>query len=305
MKAYDHDAIDRAATEIVETAQRTGATVSGPVPLPTSKNVYCVIRSPFKDKDSREHFEIRTHKRLDRHQRPDPEDDRRAAADREPARRRRRGDPPLGLNAMPAILGKKIGMTQLFTEDGESVPVTVVEAAPNRVTAVRTEDDRRLRRGPARLGRGRGAQADQGRASAISRRPTPRRSAGWSSSATSRARSSSAARSPWPSSSPASGSRSRPSRSARASRARSSATTSAVDRSATAPTTSALPARSAPAPTRPASSRVARCRAAWAASGSPRRASRSSASTPRSNLLMLRGSVPGPKNGTVEVRTDG
>ena len=64
LKAYDHDAIDRAAGEIVETAQRTGATVSGPVPLPTSKNVYCVIRSPFKDKDSREHFEIRTHKRL-------------------------------------------------------------------------------------------------------------------------------------------------------------------------------------------------------------------------------------------------
>jgi small subunit ribosomal protein S10 len=64
LKAYDHDAIDRAAGEIVETAQRTGATVSGPVPLPTSKNVYCVIRGPFKDKDSREHFEIRTHKRL-------------------------------------------------------------------------------------------------------------------------------------------------------------------------------------------------------------------------------------------------
>ena len=64
LKAYDHDAIDRAAGEIVETAQRTGATVSGPVPLPTEKNVYVVIRSPFKDKDSREHFEIRTHKRL-------------------------------------------------------------------------------------------------------------------------------------------------------------------------------------------------------------------------------------------------
>ena len=49
---------------IVETAQRTGATITGPVPLPTEKNVYCVIRSPFKDKDSREHFEVRTHKRL-------------------------------------------------------------------------------------------------------------------------------------------------------------------------------------------------------------------------------------------------
>jgi small subunit ribosomal protein S10 len=64
LKAYDHDAIDRAAREIVETAERTGASVSGPVPLPTEKNVYCVIRSPFKDKDSREHFEMRTHKRL-------------------------------------------------------------------------------------------------------------------------------------------------------------------------------------------------------------------------------------------------
>jgi small subunit ribosomal protein S10 len=64
LKAYDHGSIEQAAREIVETAQRTGATVSGPVPLPTEKNVYCVIRSPFKDKDSREHFEIRTHKRL-------------------------------------------------------------------------------------------------------------------------------------------------------------------------------------------------------------------------------------------------
>ena len=64
LKAYDHDAIDRAAREIVDTAERTGATVSGPVPLPTERNIYCVIRSPFKDKDSREHFEIRTHKRL-------------------------------------------------------------------------------------------------------------------------------------------------------------------------------------------------------------------------------------------------
>ena len=64
LKAYDTQAIETAAKEIVETASRTGATVTGPVPLPTEKNVYCVIRSPFKDKDSREHFEIRTHKRL-------------------------------------------------------------------------------------------------------------------------------------------------------------------------------------------------------------------------------------------------
>ena len=64
LKAYESSAIEQAAREIVETAQRTGASVSGPVPLPTEKNRYCVIRSPFKDKDSREHFEIRTHKRL-------------------------------------------------------------------------------------------------------------------------------------------------------------------------------------------------------------------------------------------------
>ena len=64
LKAYDTSAIESAAKEIVETATRTGASVSGPVPLPTEKNVYVVIRSPFKDKDSREQFEIRTHKRL-------------------------------------------------------------------------------------------------------------------------------------------------------------------------------------------------------------------------------------------------
>lgn len=64
LKAYDHELIDRSARLIVEQAQRTGATIVGPVPLPTEKNVYCVIKSPFKDKDSREHFEMRTHKRL-------------------------------------------------------------------------------------------------------------------------------------------------------------------------------------------------------------------------------------------------
>ncbi|KAH8410833.1 hypothetical protein KR215_005228 [Drosophila sulfurigaster] len=64
LKAYDHEAIDASAKKIVETVTRTGARVVGPVPLPTEKNVYCVIRSPHKYKDSREHFEMRTHKRL-------------------------------------------------------------------------------------------------------------------------------------------------------------------------------------------------------------------------------------------------
>ena len=61
LKGYDHTLVDLSARSIVDTAQRSGATVSGPVPLPTEKNVYCVIRGPFKDKDSREHFEVRTH----------------------------------------------------------------------------------------------------------------------------------------------------------------------------------------------------------------------------------------------------
>ena len=64
LKAYDHEVIDQSARKIVDTVQRTGAKVSGPVPLPTERNVYCVVRSPHKDKDSREHFEMRTHKRL-------------------------------------------------------------------------------------------------------------------------------------------------------------------------------------------------------------------------------------------------
>src|SRR5262245_9187624 len=64
LKAYAHEVIDSWARKIVDTVVRTGAKVAGPVPLPTEKNVYCVIRSPHKYKDSREHFEMRTHKRL-------------------------------------------------------------------------------------------------------------------------------------------------------------------------------------------------------------------------------------------------
>jgi small subunit ribosomal protein S10 len=64
LKAYDHRVLDQAATEIVSTARRNGAQVAGPVPLPTVKNKYCVLRSPHTDKKSREQFEIRTHKRL-------------------------------------------------------------------------------------------------------------------------------------------------------------------------------------------------------------------------------------------------
>lgn len=64
LKAYDHRVLDQAVAEIVSTAKRNGAQVAGPVPLPTVKNKYCVLRSPHADKKSREQFEIRTHKRL-------------------------------------------------------------------------------------------------------------------------------------------------------------------------------------------------------------------------------------------------
>lgn len=64
LKGYDHRVLDQAAVEIVSTAKRNGAQVAGPIPLPTIKNKYCVLRSPHTDKKSREQFEIRTHKRL-------------------------------------------------------------------------------------------------------------------------------------------------------------------------------------------------------------------------------------------------
>jgi len=64
LKAFDHELLDQSARKIVDTASRTGASVSGPVPLPTEKTVYTVIRAPHMYKDSREQFEMRTHKRL-------------------------------------------------------------------------------------------------------------------------------------------------------------------------------------------------------------------------------------------------
>ena len=64
LKAYEHDLIDQSAEKIVDTARRTAARVSGPIPLPTEKEIVTILRSPHKYKDSREQFEMRTHKRL-------------------------------------------------------------------------------------------------------------------------------------------------------------------------------------------------------------------------------------------------
>jgi small subunit ribosomal protein S10 len=64
LRAYDHEILDAAVRDIVDHVTRTGARVVGPVPLPTERSIYTVIRSPHKDKDSREHFQMLTHKRL-------------------------------------------------------------------------------------------------------------------------------------------------------------------------------------------------------------------------------------------------
>jgi small subunit ribosomal protein S10 len=64
LKGYDHEIVDQSTKLIVDTATNTGAKVSGPIPLPTERNLYCVVRSPHVNKDSREQFEMRTHKRL-------------------------------------------------------------------------------------------------------------------------------------------------------------------------------------------------------------------------------------------------
>ena len=64
LRAFDHKLLDQSAERIVETAKKTGASISGPIPLPTEKSIYTILRSPHINKDSREQFEMRTHKRL-------------------------------------------------------------------------------------------------------------------------------------------------------------------------------------------------------------------------------------------------
>ena len=73
LKSYDHATLDQSASEIVRTARRTGAMTSGPVPLPTRKTIYTVLRSPHVDKKSREQFEIRVHKRIIDIMKPTPQ----------------------------------------------------------------------------------------------------------------------------------------------------------------------------------------------------------------------------------------
>ena len=303
LKAYDTQAIETAAKEIVETATRTGATVSGPVPLPTEKNVYCVIRSPFKDKDSREHFEIRTHKRLiDIHQ-PTPKTvDSLQRLDHLPAG----VDIEIRLaQLMAAILARKLGMTQIFGEDGAVARVTVLEAGPCHVTAIRTSerdgyDAVQLAFGAVRekaltkpeLGHLAKADAppmrhlvefrDEGGGLTVGETVDRRRLRARRARQDLRA----------------------PPR-ARASRARSSATASAAAPPATARTTCAPPDRSAP---RRGPSRVMKGIRGPGQMGNKRVTQRGLEVVEvraSENLLFVRGAVPGPRNGYVEVRTDG
>ena len=88
LKAYEHTLIDQSAERIVDTAKRTGARVSGPIPLPTEKEIVTILRAPHKYKDSREQFEMRTHKRLIDILNPNPRTGRRND-EAGPSRRRR------------------------------------------------------------------------------------------------------------------------------------------------------------------------------------------------------------------------
>ena len=99
LKAYDHEILDQSTEKIVQTVLRTQAKVLGPVPLPTDKHRYTVIRSPHKYKDSREHFEMRVAQAPGRHRRAHAQDGRLAPAARPPGRRGHRDQDPDGLTA--------------------------------------------------------------------------------------------------------------------------------------------------------------------------------------------------------------
>ncbi|KAF1855064.1 hypothetical protein Lal_00008420 [Lupinus albus] len=131
LKAFDYRLIDQSALEIVDTAKRTGAVVKGPVPLPTRIERFDILRSPHVNKTSRDQFEIRTHQRL--MDIVDPTDKTVDAL--------MKLDLPAGVDELImslGLIGRKVGMTRIFTEEGASVPVTVLEVIPNRVTQVKT-----------------------------------------------------------------------------------------------------------------------------------------------------------------------
>src|SRR6186713_2015197 len=128
LKAYDYRVLDQSTGEIVETARRTGARLAGPIPLPTERNRWTVLRSPHVDKKSREQFEIRTHKRLIDIFEPTPQT----------VDALMKLDLPAGVDVEIKAFGKKVGMTQLFDSDGTVHPATVLKASPCVVAQVKT-----------------------------------------------------------------------------------------------------------------------------------------------------------------------
>src|SRR2546427_77567 len=115
LKAFDHALIDQAAADIVRTAEKTGAQVSGPIPLPTKRQMWTVLRSPHIDKKSREQFELKTHKRL-----IDIMDTRSQTVDA-----LTKLDLPAGVDVaikvgqgMTGLIGKKLGMTLVLAAEG-------------------------------------------------------------------------------------------------------------------------------------------------------------------------------------------
>ena len=115
LKSYDHKLVDKSAEKIVKAVKATGAIVSGPIPLPTHKRIFTVNRSTFVNKKSREQFQLSDYKRL-----IDIYSSTAKTVD------------------APGLIGRKIGMTSVFSADGKNVPCTVIEAGPCVVTQVKT-----------------------------------------------------------------------------------------------------------------------------------------------------------------------
>ena len=127
LKSYDHKLVDKSAEKIVKAVKATGAIVSGPIPLPTHKRIYTVNRSTFVNKKAREQFQLSDFKRLI--------DIYSSTAKTVDALMKL--ELPSGVE-VPGLIGRKIGMTSVFSADGKNVPCTVIEAGPCVVTQVKT-----------------------------------------------------------------------------------------------------------------------------------------------------------------------
>ena len=136
LKAYDHRVLDLSAQQILEAAERTGAAVAGPIPMPTNIRRFCVLRSPHVNKKSREHFELRIHKRI-----IDIVDPGSKTIDS-----LTRLNVPAGVDIkmrliemINGLIGKKLKMTTSYDDDnGLAIPTTIIKLGPCKVTQVKT-----------------------------------------------------------------------------------------------------------------------------------------------------------------------